>query len=726
MKRIDQILDKLNDKQLEALKYFDGPLRIIAGAGSGKTRVLTRKIAYLVSELGISPSKILATTFTNKAANEMTERVKQYTGEEINKLQICTFHSLCANILRKEAFHLNLNNDFQILDESDKKQVITSIYKNNGYDVEEVNFKYIIRVFSRAKNNDFTTEELIEELNKREPASLKSNAFIGKLFDEYNQYLKDKKCLDFDDLIILTKKLFTDFPEIRKIWSSKFSYILVDEFQDTSKHQYEIVKFLASDNAQLTIVGDPDQTIYGWRGADVNLILNFDKDFKNTKTIILDTNYRSTPTILNAANQLIKHNKKRFNKDLKTINPDGEPIEYTHAFSVEAEARWVVQKINELKKKKIQLKNIAIFYRSNHYSRSFEQELINEGINHKIFNGLKFFQRKEVKDVLAFLRVIYDGSDIALTRIINVPNRGIGEVSLKKITDAANQKKMSIYKYLIENFMSLDIKKKAKENLVLLLNLINKYRRALKQNGISSVLTHFLKEINYLEYIDSDLTLNNSGRENIDELLESIKEWEKQNQGKGLREYLEEISIFSAGDEFDNSINYVSLMTVHAAKGLEFDNVFLVGMNENVFPHIKTLETSDEEMLEEERRLAYVAVTRAKDRLFVSSSRGYLFNTNTQKQPSRFLSEMGIDLNKTILHHDPIDLSIIQATDEKEIKSINKQIIRGDIIAHTFFGEGTVVEVSNETIIVKFTNNRIETLEKNHPSIRLLRSESEN
>ncbi|WP_027120627.1 ATP-dependent helicase [Mycoplasmopsis lipofaciens] len=727
MNKVQQILLELNADQKEALLYFDGPLRIIAGAGSGKTRVLTRKVAYLVSELGIPSNRILAVTFTNKAANEMSERVRQYTGDETDNIEICTFHSLCAKILRKEALHLNLSNDFQIIDETDKKTILKNIYKHYGIVSQEMSYKNLIKIISSAKNNNLDKNELIKELDKNDPEGKIPNERIGLIYEEYNKYLINHKTLDFDDLIIKVKELFDNFPEVVKIWSSKYSFILVDEFQDTSKMQYEIVKYLTSNNAQLTIVGDPDQTIYSWRGADVNLILNFAKDFKNCKTVILKTNYRSSQTILDAANKLIKYNKKRFSKDLVTLNDVGEEIEFTHAFSAEAEARWVVQKINELKKKKIQLKNIAIFYRSNYYSRPFEEELIKENINHKIFNGQKFFQRREVKDALSFLRVIYDGSDISLNRIINIPTRKIGEKTLDKLNAFAKEKSMTLHNAILKHIKTIPIPIETKKKLVSLFNLFLKYRKALDTNSIALVLEKFLEEVKYFKYIEDDVTLRGTGSDNIYELLRSIENWEKNNKDKGIKEYLEAVSLLSAGDEYDNATNYVTLMTVHSAKGLEFDNIFLVGMSDYIFPNTHALKSDNEEALEEERRLAYVALTRARDRLFISDSRGFLIGTNHKKNPSRFISEMGIDLKNYIIKEETINIDYSEITDEKKLRAINKNILVGDVISHTYFGEGTVLQVNDDTIDVRFVNSpQIRTLAKNHDSIRLLKDKGIN
>ncbi|WP_406614811.1 ATP-dependent helicase [Mycoplasmopsis hyopharyngis] len=717
MTKREMIFADLNKEQEEALLYFDTPLRLIAGAGSGKTRVLTRKIAFLINEIGIPANQILAVTFTNKAAAEMQERVQQYCNlQEEEKINAQTFHSLCAKILRIDGEEIGIKRDFVIIDEIEKKQIINRICKNIDYDPDNIDTKSLIKLFSWAKVNMFDKEELEQQMLKKDDL----NKVILNLYEKYNETLKKEKYLDFDDLIIKTNELFKKSPIAVDRWSKMYSFILVDEFQDTSLQQYEILKVLTSKNAHITIVGDPDQTIYSWRKADVNLILNFDKDFPNTKTIVLNTNYRSTKKILNAANNLIKHNSKRFIKDLVTENEEGDDIVFNHAFSQEAEARWVIQKINELKKNKVQLKNIAIFYRSNWYSRIFEEALINEGIHHKIFSGQKFFHRKEIKDALAFLRVIYDGSEVYLQRILNVPPRKIGVVALEKIEKKVKETGLSLYDTLVEYHKDLKFPKETVKEIVNLLNSIKFCRKALETNKISLVLEEMLNRVNYYEYIKADPNLRGTALENVKELINSIDEWERKNPDKKINQYLEHVSLLSAGDEFDNFSNYVSLMTVHAAKGLEFENVFIVGLSDQLFPHNRSLTSSDDEkeQLEEERRLAYVAITRAKKRLFISDSRGTLFDTKTEKIPSRFISEMGINIDDFIIQNNIVS----NFDEENDNKKANNKIIVGDYISHTTFGEGQVVYVDNWSIEVKFLKfEDTKKLSKNHSSIRLLK-----
>lgn len=723
-KKID-LLSDLNESQKEAVVYFDTNLRIIAGAGSGKTKVLTRKVSYLVNDLGISPNKILAVTFTNKASNEMSDRINKYIQDTSSgKVHIFTFHSFCSWVLRSHIDKIGYKKNFLIIDELDKKQILADIYKRLDVSTNEISYKNMIQYITWAKNNHYNMKEMQENLNDTD------SDLIPKIYQEYLNELATKGSLDFDDLIINTNILFDVRPDVAKEYQKYFSYILIDEFQDTSQIQYDIIRKIVGSNTHLTIVGDPDQTIYNWRGADVNLILNFDKEFPDAKTIVLDTNYRSTKVILRAANKLIKNNKNRFNKDLVTNNEEGVEIEFYHGFNVEAEARWVVQKINELKKQKTQLKNIAILYRANYYSRPFEEALINENINHKIFNGTKFFQRSEIKDAIAFLRVMFDGNEVALERIINVPNRGIGEKYLAKIKEFAKSKGISLMTAIYKHIKELPVPKTLiAKSIFPFVQEILKYKKALETNKISVTLNTFLESINYYKYIENNKNLRGSATDNVRELINSIDNWEKNNKGKGVQDYLNMVSLLSVTDDSDSINNYVSLMTIHASKGLEFDNVFLVGLTEGIFPTSKSiiheeglsefspLNNAEDDLIEEERRLAYVAVTRAKKQLFISDSRGKLITTNEDKKPSRFIEEMGIDINKTILYTD-----FKNKDDDSSSKTVqNSKIIKGDIISHIAFGEGEVLEVIGQDIVVSFIKDGKErTLNKEHPSIKVI------
>ncbi|MEA4206172.1 3'-5' exonuclease [Mycoplasma sp. 1199] len=726
------LLSDLNEQQREAVEYFDSPLRIIAGAGSGKTRVLTRKIAYLINDLGVSYKNILALTFTNKAANEMKERVLQYCSKSVDsdQLKISTFHSFCAKLLRRKSKLIGFRENFIIVDDPDKIQILQGIYEKRGITSHDISYKTMIEYISWAKNFQIQSgPELAKMLNKS------PQHILAVVYQDYLNELTSKGAVDFDDLIIFTKLLFDTHPEVVEELKKLFEYMLVDEFQDTSKLQYEVIKQIIGPNTHFTIVGDPDQTIYNWRGADVNLILDFDKDFENVKTIVLDTNYRSSKKILDAANNLIIHNSNRVHKNLITENEEGLEIEYYHGFNSEAEARWVVQKINELKKQKQQLKSIAILYRANYLSRPIEDALIAENINYKIFNGIKFFQRAEVKDALAFLKVLANpNDDISFERVINVPNRGIGHATLKKLKDHAENIHDSLFNIMIKDIKILPISKELIVKSVFpFLSTIRKYQKALLTNKISLTLNKFLEEIKYYEHIEMNKNLRGSAIDNVKELINSIQNWESNNPDKSAIDYLNEVGLTSIEDEYDNLSNYVSLMTIHSAKGLEFDNVFVIGMSEGVFPNKRALDREKNkkqsssplidkynDTLEDERRLAYVAVTRAKQRLFLSDSRGKLISSDIDKKPSRFIGEMGVDISDFIInyHGRKFDDPTFSPDDETPT---NNNIVVGDIISHVMFGEGEVVEVKGTEIVIDFIKDRkIRTLNKNHPSIKVI------
>ncbi|UUD36748.1 ATP-dependent DNA helicase UvrD/PcrA [Mycoplasmopsis californica] len=715
-----KLTEDLNPQQLASVLYDKGPLRIIASAGSGKTKVLTRKVAYLIKVIGVSPNRILAITFTNRAANEMKTRISSYLSDDV-EVFATTFHALCARILRIDIDKIGRKKDFHIVDKKDLRDILKRIYDRLEINDNVIPYSDMSDFIHITKIKNIDLNDYVEK-NKHNVTEVMKVS----IFEEYQKTLLANNALDFHDLLLTTKFLFETKPEIRDKWAHRFDYVLVDEFQDTNEVQYDIIKVIA-ENAKITIVGDPDQTIYSWRGAKVDLMLNFDKEFKDTKTVTLNQNYRSTKRILAKANSLIKHNKNRLDKELVTENPEGDEPEFFHAFSPQAEALWVIKKINELKKAKNQLKSIAIFYRSNYYSRPFEEALIKENINHKIFGGERFFERKEVKDALAFLRAIYDGNNISFNRIINVPPRELGTQTQLKILDYANIKKKNVYDCVIEHINDAGFPvrtKSARRNLAKLIRSIQFYREALKTNRISVVLDKFLQEIGYYQQISGVSNLRGSAMDNIRELLESIEEWEKNNADKNVADYLESISLLSSSNDENSVNNYVSLMTIHAAKGLQFDNVFIVGLSDEIFPSRKSSETDTfstaKEKMEEERRLAYVAITRAKKRLFLSDSRGTYYNSNRPKRPSKFLKEMGIKVN-SLLPHNLIPAEDI--TQEIEVVLENREVYVNDIISHSTFGEGVVVDVNNDTIDVKFNNKKFgkKTLMKSHMSFQVLK-----
>ncbi|MBN3534555.1 ATP-dependent helicase [Mycoplasma procyoni] len=713
------LIANLNKEQKAAVLYNKGHLRIIAGAGSGKTGVLTRKIAYLIQEELANPSEILAVTFTNKATQEMQERVVDLIGQKGASAFITTFHSLCNHILRREIEVLEgYNSGFDILDASDQKSILENIYRKLSITNKDITYGSALDRISKWKNNEIEPEDIkVESLEEDEEIHF-------QIYKQYHQQTQELKALDFDDLLIFVAKIFKNFPNIQKKWANKFKYILVDEFQDTSELQFDIVKSLTSTNAILTIVGDPDQTIYTWRGADPDLIVNFSDFYKDTTTITLAQNYRSTQIILSAANSLIKNNKNRLEKNLFTENEGEDEIQFYHAFNMESEARWVVHKIDELKKKKVQLKNIAILYRSNFYSRAFEEALINENIPYQLLGGQKFFERKVIKDAIAYLKVINDGSTVGLLRIINVPSRKIGPVAIQKIVEFANNKNMSPFECLIDyfgnlkqlktqaNFQELPLSHNLQKEVVKFLNDINWSRKMIKDgHPIHAILEKFLERIKYMQSMKVQPNEKHEAQQNINELLAAIKSWENKNKDKGLNAYLDEISLLTDSDELGSSFGGITLMTAHSSKGLEFQNVFLVGMSEGIFPSRRSLEDKD---IEEERRLAYVAVTRAKERLFISDSGGSFYDNNQLSQTSRFVSEMGIKSEK-LLNFTRIsqDGKLNYSKDDKAA-----ELIAGDIVNHIVFGQGIVLEIQGDVAVIKFQKDGlIKTLLKNHKSL---------
>ncbi|MGY6172195.1 ATP-dependent helicase [Candidatus Mycoplasma pogonae] len=721
-------LDLLNKAQKAAVLNTEGYLRIIAGAGSGKTRVITQKIIYLIEKLGIKPYEILAVTFTNKAAKEMLERVAASLDiEEAKKIHIATFHAICSYILRIDISNLGISTKFEILDYVDQKAIVSRIFLKYNKNSNDLPFYDAIEYISKNKNQFISPAEALKEVDPEDETAV----FLANVYQDYEMDLKASSSLDFDDLLLKTYQLFIEFPEIAQKWAKKFKYVLVDEFQDTSYVQYEIIKMLSNHWKNLTVVGDPDQTIYTWREADVNLILNFDKDFPGAITVTLEQNYRSTKKILELANRLITNNKNRLPKNLFTENDEGDNISFYHAFGLESEAQWVANKIQELKKQKVQLKNIAILYRSNFYSRAFEQAFIKENIAHKILGGQRFYERPEIKDAIAYLKLIANGSENAFKRVINVPARQIGLTSLRKITEFAVSKNMTSYDALTDYFKNLaveskkpdfkpiDLKLSTQKTIVAFFNLIRQAKKLIEKMPIHVVLKKFLHEINYLSVYQKNEKNKNTAHDNIEELLLSIKFWEQKNPDKNLNDYLEEISLLTSSDSDTSQNPHVSMMTVHISKGLEFQHVFLVGMSEGLFPNWRSLnddKLDNDEALEEERRLAYVAVTRAKERLFLSNSQSSSYEEKYKIQGhSRFLKEMGIKVSASISEF----IKDGQKEEEIDYSQDNSSLGAGDQIFHNSFGKGEILEDDGDTIVVKFAlDNKIRHLLKNHKSFK--------
>ena len=629
------ILEGLNDKQYEAVVNTDGPCLIIAGAGSGKTKVLTHKIAYLLNEKDIKPWNILAITFTNKAANEMKERVENLVGEATKDMWLGTFHSICVKILRMFIDRIGYDRSFIIFDTSDQRTLIKECLKSLEIDDKMFTDRSVLSEISNAKN------EMLEPVQY----ALKSNGDyrkekISKIYSLYQQKLKENNAVDFDDIINLTIKILSENPDVLEYYSSKFKYILVDEYQDTNKSQFTLVTMLASKYGNITVVGDNDQSIYKFRGADISNILNFEKDFPGTKIIKLEQNYRCTGNILNAANSVIKNNEIKYKKILWTENDVGELNNVFCGDNEYDEASYIVEQINRLRREEYyKYSDFAVLYRMNAQSRAIEDILRREDIPYKIIGGLKFYERKEIKDIIAYLRLIYNKSDnLSLKRIINEPKRGIGKTSIENISKLSEELNISMY----------DIIKRADEfglNRVFLntREFIDQMEYLISKKDeikISELIKETLNKTEYTKALENENTVEAETRiQNLEEFLTVAIEFEDEFAENSLGEFLEGITLSSDIDEMEDNEDSITLMTLHSAKGLEFSAVFLVGLEEGIFPGYKSIGEQSE--LEEERRLCYVGITRAKKYLFLTCAKQRtIFGSTTYNFPSRFLEEI--------------------------------------------------------------------------------------
>ena len=657
------LLDDLNPMQKKAVEQIDGPCLVIAGAGSGKTKVLTYKVAYLI-ENGVKPWNILAITFTNKAANEMKERVEKLVGVATNEIWLGTFHSVCVRILRKFIDRLGYDNSFIIFDTSDQKTLVKNCLKELNIDPKLFTEKSVLNEISNAKNDMMDPDEYNDNYSGDYRKKI-----IGKVYALYQKKLKENNAVDFDDIINLTIKILQNNKDIIDYYCDKFKYILVDEYQDTNKSQFVLVSLLASRNGNITAVGDSDQSIYSFRGADITNILNFERDFPGTKIVKLEQNYRCTGNILKAANAVIKHNGNKYEKKLWTENVEGAlPTVYCGNDEYQ-EASYVVRKINELERtEKMKNSDFAILYRMNSQSRAIEDVLRREDVPYKIIGGLKFYERKEIKDTIAYLRLIANQADnLALERIINEPKRGVGKTSLDKIEQISNETGMPMYEVVknAQNYVP-----KIYNNTRPFIDLIEKYKKMVQiqstqeadetnltniievpgedneeqRLSIPDLITSVLKESGYIDSLKTENTVEAESRiQNIEEFLTVAEEFEKESADKSLNEFLNNISLSSDTDNLEETDDVVTLMTLHSAKGLEYPVVFLVGMEEGIFPGYQSM--GDDNELEEERRLFYVGITRAKKYLFLTcANMRKIFGSTSYNPPSRFLKEIPKDL----------------------------------------------------------------------------------
>ncbi len=691
-------LDNLNDMQKEAVKSTDGPLLVLAGAGSGKTKVLTTRIAYLVHDLNISPFNILAITFTNKAAKEMKERVVRILGNIGQNIQISTFHSFGLTILKEHYEKLGFEKNFTILDSDDSLAVVKKIIKNMGLDPKDYNPKAIRNKISGAKN------ELVDVKEYERIASNDYEKIVTSVYRSYEDKLLTSNSMDFDDLLILPIKLFRLYPDVLKSYQERFKYVLIDEYQDTNEAQYILTKMITAKYQNICVVGDDAQSIYSWRGANYRNILNFEHDFKNAKVVLLEQNYRSTKNILDAANFVIKNNKMKKDKNLWTDNEVGNKIKYHKAENELDEAEYVTKEIMKLIENGVSNKDIAVLYRTNAQSRNMEEVLLKENIPYKVVGSFYFYNRKEIKDLIAYLKLIYNEyDDSSLERIINVPKRGIGLKTIENINTNALLKGCSLYD-AIESGKELEFKKLIEE---LRLDSENLSLTELVDDILAK--TGIKKELESEDSIESDIKI-----EYLEEFKTITKNFEEKNGIVSLEDFLAEISLVSDIEEHKNNTDVVTLMTVHSAKGLEFDYVFIIGLEEGIFPHTNSLfEPSD---LEEERRLCYVAITRAKKGLFlVNAKRRTIYGMESFNAPSRFIGEISEDL---------LDSDI--KTESKEIKVFKKDVIDdnidyriGEKVVHDTFGMGVIVSIEKSILTIAFPHPYgIKKLLKGHKTIR--------
>ncbi|MBV9234037.1 MAG: UvrD-helicase domain-containing protein, partial [Candidatus Eremiobacteraeota bacterium] len=625
----------LNDAQSAAVGQTDGPVLIFAGAGSGKTRVLTHRIAYLLGEMRVSPDRILAVTFTNKAAGEMKSRLQSMVGPVARDLWVGTFHSMCVRMLRRDGHRIGIAPNFAVIDELDQRQLLKDILEDLDYDDRQLSPGACLVEIDKAKNALLWPEQYAQT----------QTSFVGErianVYTEYQRRLSESNSLDFDDLIVRTIDLLQRDAATRKKYQQKFEYVLVDEYQDVNAAQYRLVALLSGYHGNITVVGDDDQSIYSWRGSDYRMILRFEEDFSGAHIFKLEENYRSTSRILEAANALVSNNRSRAAKRLFTARGEGEPITLYPAATERDEARYVVEKIKSLVRDGAAYRDFVVLYRTNAQSRVFEEALLGEGIPYRVVGGVGFYARTEVKDVVAYLRYIANPSDaIAFKRIVNVPRRGIGQQTLAALVHAANAAGVSVGEAIFDSaILRKAVPKKLKE-LERFAELIGALRKFARDSTVADLLVAVMEQSGYVRELQSEDTHDARARlENLSELVGVAREYEAGDDEPSLAGFLANIALVSDLDALDEDASYVTLMTLHSAKGLEFSSVFLTGLEEGVFPHSRTLTEPDE--LEEERRLAYVGITRAIDRLFLSyASRRALFGNTYAYPKSRFLEEL--------------------------------------------------------------------------------------
>ena len=745
---ISDIIEKLNPAQREAVENTEGAVLILAGAGSGKTRVLTTRIGYLMEDKGVKAENILAITFTNKAANEMRERVEEtLEGTDTKEMWITTIHSCCVRILRKSINKIGYNRSFVIYDSPDQVTLIKDCMRELDISDKAFDPKYVLSCISNAKDKLYSPKTYLK-LNEGDISKTK----VGEIYALYQDRLKRNSALDFDDLIMKTVELFKECPDVLDFYRNKFRYIMVDEYQDTSKAQYELIKLLAKQHQNICVVGDDDQSIYGWRGADIRNILEFERDYDNVKIVKLEQNYRSTQVILDAANHVIANNTERKRKRLWSDKKEGQLIKIQLAENEIEEGDFISNTISFMKKyEDREYKDFAVLYRANAQARSVEDALNRAGIPYNIYGGIKFYERKEIKDIIAYLRVIQNPQDdISLKRIINVPRRGIGLRTIEKIEDRASLKEESIYSVLIDIEDNSDISRKARASISEFVDLMSTLRSFTDVYTVSQIIEKVLESTGYKDELLKEK--NNEGEdrlENLQELISVALEFESASDDKSLEAFLTSVALNAEPSDDEEQEDRVSLMTIHSSKGLEFPVVFLAGMEEKIFPIARAIQSMRDSDIEEERRLCYVGITRAKEELFLTLTRKRtLYGRTNPSIASRFIEELPGECIER-LNKEQKELSFSKAnynildkyTQKYKMNNMNKMeaakkanatikntsnesniddLKLGDKVHHPKFGLGTVVALKGPDVTIAFDNQGIKTINKEYTTLDLV------
>jgi DNA helicase-2/ATP-dependent DNA helicase PcrA len=723
-------LKKLNPDQKKAVEFKGGPQMIVAGAGSGKTKVLTYKVAHLLKN-GYKPDSILALTFTNKAANEMKSRIVDLVGKKAQSIWMGTFHSVFARILRVEAKHINYKNNFSIYDKEDSYSLVSNIMMNFNIEIEGLTVSSARHRISYLKNHMITPDEYRKKFTK----SVKEKK-IADIFEEYQNRLVANNAMDFEDLLLKPIELFNSNQKLLKKYRSRFSYILVDEFQDTNKAQYELLKTLVSRTCKITVVGDDAQSIYSWRGANLGNMLDFKKDFKRYKVFKLEQNYRSTKTILEAADSVIKNNKDQINKTLWTENNDGEQLTLIRCADEKDEAFQLAKAIKkEISKKKLSYKDFAILYRTNAQSRALEDIFYKEKIPYEIIGGLEFYKRKEIKDVVAYLRVIANQNDEeSLLRIMNFPQRGIGNTTVTRMIAFARKHNLTLFQTMNRVFEVIDIKERIQKNVKSFRVLLEKYINLKDTLSVGELSLALVDELGLVKMFKSEHTAESHVKlENLNQLLAAISEFSKENKNAKLDQFLEGVSLISDIDMKDENKNVVTLLTVHSAKGLEFPIVFLSGLEEEIFPLANRF--SEDSSVEEERRLFYVALTRAENKVYLSHARSrYRFGEVAYQSRSRFIDEIlasaiqeingGIGRKANRKTKKELFYEYFNSVDYEDFDQDNKVVRIGSRVMHEKFGLGKVTDVTGagDTLkaTVSFEGNNVRQLMLKFARLKIL------